>query len=60
MTHSSSNLETTVTEPIQRLIEAATRLLEARDDQMVTAVEWQDLHDAVVACGGKVPTDTVA
>jgi hypothetical protein len=59
MTH-SSNLETTVTEPVQRLIEAAVRLLEARDDQMVTAVEWQALHDAVVACGEKVPTDTDA
>jgi hypothetical protein len=52
MTHSSSNLETTVTEPVQRLIEASVRLLVARSDQLVTAVEWQNLHDGVVACGG--------
>ena len=39
-------------EAVQRLIDAATALIEARTDHMVTIVEWRNLRDAVVACGG--------
>lgn len=31
------------------LLEAARALLEAREDQMVTRVEWDNLRDAVAA-----------
>ncbi len=34
----------------QRLLAAARALLEARDDQMVTAVEWEALRRAVREC----------
>lgn len=36
-------------ERIQALIDAATRLLEARDDQMITSDEWDALRIAVDA-----------
>ena len=39
-------------EAVQRLIDAATALIEARTDRMVTIVEWRNLRDAVVACDG--------
>ncbi|MCC7390526.1 MAG: hypothetical protein IT431_17375 [Phycisphaerales bacterium] len=34
----------------QALLRAAERLLEAREDQMLTSEEWDALRDAVVAC----------
>ena len=36
-------------ERTQTLIDAATRLLEARNDQMLTAEEWDALQSAVDA-----------
>jgi hypothetical protein len=42
---------------VQRLIDAATALLEARSNQMVTAEEWRALRDAVIACGGTVESE---
>ena len=39
-------------EACQRLFAAAVALLEARSNQMVTAVEWEALRRAVAACGG--------
>ena len=36
----------------QRLLQAAAALLEARNDHMVTAAEWDALHQVVAACGG--------
>lgn len=35
---------------LQAVLEAARRLLAAREDQMVTAAEWDDLARAVAAC----------
>ena len=42
-------------EAVQRLIDAATALLEARSHGMVTIVEWQALERAIIECGGQVP-----
>ena len=36
---------------IERLIDAAAALLEARANEMLTIVEWQRLRDALAACG---------
>ena len=44
-------------EAVQRLIDAATALLEARANQMVTAEEWRALRDAVAACSKRPPED---
>ena len=44
---------------VQRLLAAAAAVLEARADQMLTRVEWRELRDAVVACGGNVPADVL-
>ncbi len=38
--------------PWGRLLAAAEALLAARANQMVTAVEWRELREAVEACGG--------
>ena len=38
------------TPPFEALLDAATRLLAAREDQMLTDEEWQVLQDAVDAC----------
>jgi hypothetical protein len=36
--------------PYQALRDAAAKLLEARQDQMVTGAEWESLEQALVAC----------
>ncbi|MCC6678140.1 MAG: hypothetical protein IT436_13445 [Phycisphaerales bacterium] len=40
-----------MTSHTDNLIDAARRLLAAREDQMLTADEWDDLARAVAACG---------
>lgn len=40
-----------------RLLAAATALLDARTNQMVTAAEWRALRAATLACGGTVDPD---
>lgn len=42
-------------ERTQALIDAATRLLEAREDQMVTSDEWDALRSAVDTFRGTEP-----
>ncbi len=42
---------------VERLIDAAAALLEARANQMVTALEWQRLREALAACGRTIPTE---
>ncbi|OAI52080.1 hypothetical protein AYO47_06580 [Planctomyces sp. SCGC AG-212-M04] len=39
----------TTTDNVLRLVAAARRLLEAREDQMLTPVEWQNLETSVDA-----------
>lgn len=43
-------------ETCQQLLNAAVALLEARSNQMMTAVEWDALRHAVTSCGGSDPT----
>ena len=45
---------------LEAVLRAAERLLEARQDQMVTADEWDALHAAVAACRGRRADDETA
>ena len=43
------------TDELLAVLAAARRLLMAREDQMLTCVEWEDLQHAVNACGPQPP-----
>lgn len=43
------------TDELHALLAAARRLLMAREDQMLTCVEWEDLQHAVDSCGPQPP-----
>jgi hypothetical protein len=40
---------------LRRLIVAATRLLDARDNQMITVVEWRELRKATDYAARRMP-----
>jgi hypothetical protein len=48
-------VNTPTPEAVQHLIDAAEALLEARANQMVTAVAWATVARALADCGGQVP-----